>query len=116
VIISRCILQVLEDMPDGVVSDGGQQPIVKGDVLDLSLDGYTASLGQRSRGHALALPLIGRDREAQAYHLPLNRCGMASFGLDNVDEGPDLARFLDDGTISRLSLALVVQRFQQDSF
>lgn len=95
-------------MPDGVVSDGGQQPIVKGDVLDLGLDGHTASLGQRIRGHAPALPLIGRDRETQACHLPLNRCRMAPFGLDDVDEGPDLAKFLDDGTISRLSLALVV--------
>jgi len=45
VVVSRCILQVLQDLSDGVISDAGEQSIVEGDVIDLGLDGHAASLG-----------------------------------------------------------------------
>jgi len=37
-------------------------------------------------------------------------------GSNDVDEGPNLAEFLDHGSIGRFGFALVVKRFQQDSF
>jgi len=72
VIVARCILQVLKYLEDNFVWNCGQQPIVKGDVLDLGIDCHSASLSQRGGGHALAFPEIGRDGEAKPYHLPLD--------------------------------------------
>lgn len=103
-------------MPDDIVWNCGQQPIVQGDVLDLGVDGHAASLSQRRRGCALAFPVIGRDHEVQACHLPLDRCRMPPLGIDDVDEWPNLTEFLDYRSICRFGLALVVKRFQQDSF
>lgn len=50
VIVARRILKVLQDLPDNIVWNCGQQPIVQGNVLNLGFDGYSASLSQRGGG------------------------------------------------------------------
>ncbi len=63
--IARCLLQPFENGAHLRVSDTGQQPIIKRDIIDLGGDSFGTGFAQRCRGRDRAGPMIWLWRKAQ---------------------------------------------------
>ena len=109
-IFARCVLQVLQDLPSGRITDQGDQPVIKRDICQFRLNCNLAGCGQRCWRFTLFRPLIGRNIEAESLQLTLDRFGMATFSINDIDEGTRWTEFVDHGRIGRFGLAFVIER------
>jgi hypothetical protein len=114
VVVARRVPQILQNGARSHIGDLGKQSIVERDILYLAGD-CAFTCGGESRGdRAFADPAVFGDWNAKPFHLPLNCPGMASLGLNDIDEGPHFTEPFDDGRIGCLGLSLVVESFDQN--